>query len=212
MKQYLQNIRKPNADVSMQKKVLVSAAIFVCGLLLGVFQKWLDSLAFNEMPVLFQKLDLGNYFGRFAIWILLGTAISVYAKTPLRASVNTFLFFISMVSGYYLYCSFVLGFLPKTYMLLWLAASFVSPLLACICWYAKGSGMVAVLISSGILGVLFAQAFFITQGFRVAHIPEVITWAAGLILLRRKPKECALMLGLSLAVALVCQGLFPYWG
>ena len=93
---FLQNIRQADTGVSVRAKILVSAAIAVSGMLIGVFQKWLDGSAFNELPLIFQQLDLTNYFGRLAVWILIGTLISIYAGSPLRASVNTFLFFICM--------------------------------------------------------------------------------------------------------------------
>ena len=72
--------------------------------------------------------------------------------------------------------------------------------------------MPAVLISAGILGVLLAQAVFLIQGIRMTHLPEVLTWLAGVIILRRKPKEFALEMALSVAVALVYQLFIPYWG
>ena len=190
----------------------VSIALAVFGFGIGVFQKWLDGGAVNDLPALFQRLDISNFFGRLGIWILIAAAISVYSATPVRASVNTFLFFISMIAGYYIYCKTVLGFLPVSYMLIWVAISFASIFLAYICWYAKGEGLPAVIISAGILGVLFSQAFLITQGFYMTHITEVIVWVIGLIMLRRKPKEFALEIGLSLIVAFVYQLVIPYWG
>ena len=89
---------------------------------------------------------------------------------------------------------------------------FVSVFPAYICWYAKGKGLPAILISAGILGVLLAQAVFLIQGIRMTHLPEVLTWLAGVIILRRKPKEFALEMALSVAVALVYQLFIPYWG
>ena len=46
----------------------------------------------------------------------------------------------------------------------------------------------------------------------MTHLPEVLTWLAGVIILRRKPKEFALEMALSVAVALVYQLFIPYWG
>ena len=97
-------------------------------------------------------------------------------------------------------------------MLVWVALSFVSPLPAFICWYAKGNGMAAVLISVCILGVLFSQAFLITQGIYVTHLPEVITWLIGVIILVRKPKEFVMELLLSVVIAFVYQLFVLYWG
>ena len=209
---FLTRIRKPDKSTPRHIQIFISIGIALAGIAIGVLQKWLDSCAVNELPLLFQRLDIGNYFGRFAIWILLGTVISVHAKTPIRAAINTFLFFICMVAGYYVYCNYVLGFLPRAYMMVWGIFSLVSPILAFICWYAKGEGIIAVLISACIIGVLFSQAFLITQGFYVTHLTEVITWLIGVILLIRKPKETVLELAISLPIAFVYQLLIPYWG
>jgi hypothetical protein len=142
-------------------------------------QKWLDGIPSNALPLSIQRVDITNSFGRLAIWILLATIISVYAYTPIRASINTFVFLISMVAGYYLYCNFVLGFLPITYMFVWIVIAAVSAVLAFVCWYAKGNGIIAIAISAIIIGVLFSQAISITQGFYVTHILEPITWIIG---------------------------------
>lgn len=209
-KEFLNKIREPKPKLSAGNKILMSAGIAFAGVLLGVFQKYIDGGA--EMPQILQSLDIVNYFGRFAVWLLLGTMISVYASTPVRASVNTFLFFISMVAAYYLYCHFISGFLSVSYMMIWIILSFASPFIAFICWYAKGKGIAAIAISAAILGVIFSQAFLITQGFYVTHILEVLTWIGAMIVLRRKPKEFAIETVASFVVAFIYQLLVPYWG
>lgn len=214
MKSFLEKIRKPRTDIPLNKQIAETIGIILFGFVLGVLQKWIDGTATNALPVVMQQLDIGNYFGRLAIWILLATIISVYAKSPLRAAINTFFFFISMLAGYYLYCNYILGFLPKTYMMIWIVISFATFFMAYICWYAKGEGIIAIFISSMIMGVLLAQAFHlsITQGFYMYHFLEVLTWIMSVILLRRKPKEYAMEIGLSVVIAFVYQLIMPYWG
>ena len=214
MKSFLEKIRKPRTDIPLNKQIAETIGIILFGLVLGVLQKWIDGTAANALPVVMQQLDIGNYFGRLAIWILLVTIISVYAKSPLRAAINTFFFFISMLAGYYLYCNYILGFLPKTYMMIWIVISFATFFMAYVCWYAKGKGIIAIFISSMIMGVLLAQAFHlsITQGFYMYHFLEVLTWIMSVILLRRTPKEYAMEIGLSVVIAFVYQLIMPYWG
>lgn len=214
IKSFLEKVRSPKKDIPPNKQIAKTAGIILFGFALGVLQKWLDSTTANAFPSVIQQLDISNYFGRLAIWILLATIISVYAKSPLRAAINTFFFFVSMLAGYYLYCNYILGFLPKTYMMIWIAISFVSFFMAYICWYAKGEGVIAIFISSMIMGVLLAQAINlnITQGVYVYHILEVFTWIIGVILLRRKPKEYAVVIGLSVVIAFVYQFVVPHWG
>lgn len=196
----------------MRKQIIGTFGITVLGFILGVIQKWIDGTPSNFFPPIIQQLDIGNYFGRLAIWILLAAIISVYSKSPLISSVNTFSFFISMLAGYYIYCNYVSGFLPKAYMLMWIGISFVTPFMAYICWYAKGQGLAAVVISSAIIGMLFAQAFSLTQGFYVYNVIEVATWIVGIIILFRKSKkEFALELILSFPIAFLYQLFIPHF-
>ena len=214
IKALFKQIRKPNKNVSLNRQIVITLGIILLGFFLGVLQKWIDGTGGSNLPLILQQLDIGNYFGRLAIWILLGTIISVYSESPLRAAINTFIFFISMLAGYYLYCNYILGFFPRTYMMMWIVIAFASFFMAYICWYAKGEGIIAIFISSMIMGVLLAQAFNlnITQGFYMYHFLEVLTWIIGVILLHRKPKEYTIEIGLSVVIAFVYQLVMPHWG
>lgn len=207
-KERLGKVRIPGKELSLQKKIVITAMILVIGCLLGVMQKWLDGVAYNVLPICLQNLDLANYFGRLSFWILMSVVISVYSENPLRASVNTFSFLISMLVGYYVYCKFAVGFLPVSYMMFWVLAALASIPAACVCWYARGKGAVAIILSAAILAVMFSQAVLITQGFHVTHLLDLLTWALGLVILYRKPKEYAVELLLSLAVAVAYQLIF----
>ena len=214
IKAYFEQIRKQNKTVSFNRQIVITLGVILLGILLGILQKWIDGTGGSNLPMILQQLDIGNYFGRLAIWILLGTIISVYSESPLRAAINTFSFFISMLAGYYLYCNYVLGFLPRTYMIMWIVIAVASFFMAYICWYAKGNGTIAIIISSVIIGILLAQAFNlnITQGFYVYHSLEVLTWLIGVILLRRTSKEYAIEIGLSVVIAFIYQLVMPHWG
>jgi hypothetical protein len=214
IKTYFEQIRKPSKNLSLKKQIVITLGIILLGFFLGIMQKWIDGTGGSDLPLILQQLDVGNYFGRLAIWILLGTIISMYSKSPLRAAINTFIFFISMLAGYYIYCNYILGFLPRTYMMMWIVIAFASFFMAYICWYAKGEGFIAIFISSIIIGVLLAQAFNlnIMQGFYMYHLLEVLTWIIGVILLHRKPKEYAIEIGLSVVIAFIYQLVMPHWG
>lgn len=197
----------------MSRLIATTLGIILFGFLLGVLQKWLDGTASNHLPEIVQRLDFRNYFGRMAVWMLLGTILSVYSPSPLWAAINTFCFFISMLAGYYLYCNYVLGFLPRRYMQMWIVISFFALFMAYVCWYAKGNGIVAVFLSSLILGCLLAQAVNLGRGgVYVYHFLEVLTWLAGVILLRRRPVEFAVEMGLSIVIAFLYQCTLPHWG
>lgn len=126
IKAFIEKIRKPRKNVPLKRQVAITLGIILLGFVLGVLQKWMDGTGSSAVPTILQQLDIGNYFGRLAIWILLATIISVYSESPLRAAINTFFFFISMLAGYYLYCNYILGFLPRTYMMMWIVIAFAS--------------------------------------------------------------------------------------
>ena len=212
MKDFLRKVREPATKPSMPMKVFRTVLIVILGFGLGVLQKWMDSVPVNELPKLVETFDIVNFFGRLAIWILLGVIISVHASTPLRASVNTSLFFLGMLAGYYIYCHLALGFIPVRYMVIWIVIAIASFFLAYVCWYSVGYGAFAIILSAVILGVMFSQAFLITQGFRVTHVLEVITWLIMLVVLRRTPKQFIIQFILSIGVAVLYQLFIPYWG
>lgn len=212
LKERLEQIRTPDQLLSYKTKVVVTMGMVLCGLFLGVIQKWLDGGAYNEFPVWMQTLDLGNYFGRLSFWILTSVVISVSSENPWRASLNTFVFLLSMLAGYYVYCKFVAGFLPVAYMMFWIVAAFAAIPAAFVCWFAKGEGWIAIILSAGILGVLFSQAILVLPVFHVTHLLDVLTWLAGLAVLYRKPREYVVTIMISLGVAVIYQMIFPYFG
>ena len=197
---------------AQNKSIINSILIFALGLCLGVGSKILDMTASNELPTVMQMLDITNFLGRFAPWIFLAVCVSVGSRTAKRASINVFLFFLGMVGAYYLWSALAAGFFPAGYAMIWFGVTAVSPLLAWGCWHAKREGWIAVVISGVIVGVLFSQAILLFQGVRIAHLPEVIVWLLSLIVLRRKPKEFAAMIAVSLITAAVWQLVVPYWG
>ena len=208
----LEKIRAPKEGVSKQRQILYSVIILLFGCGMGVFSKALDLAGFNELPYFMQRLDITNFLGRFAIWIFIAVCISVYSSNAFRAALNVFLFFIGMVTCYFLYSKFVGGFFSRNYAMIWYGFTAASPFLAFACWYAKGKGWPAIAITGAIIGVLFSQAVFLFQGIRIAHWTEVIVWLASLWVLRRKPKEFCYALGIALVVALIVQKCLPYWG
>ncbi len=209
---FFEKIRTPEKDVPLKIQMVTTIGVMLFGFALGVLQKWIDGTPGNMFPLWMRQLDIRNYFGRLAVWILLATMISIYSKTPLRASINTFLFFVSMLAGYYLYCNYILGFLPRAYMMIWVVMSLASIFMAYICWYARGEGIISIIISSAIIGVLFAHAFSLTRGFYVYNIMEIVTWIIGVVILYRKPKEFAIELGLSVVIAFIYQLVNPHFG
>ena len=204
MKQFLDGIRRKR-QAALYRQITGTIAILLLGAALGVFSKFLDSTASNELPRILEYLDLRNVLGRFAIWLLLALCIAVYSCSPVRAALNVFVFFAGMVASYYLYSELAAGFFPKSYALVWAGFTVLSPLLAFICWYAKGTGKLALGISSLVIAVLFNASFYYGWlYFNVRSVPELLTFLCGAAVLRRhSAKDTAVMLAAGVAVALL---------
>ena len=159
MRNFLNNTRSTNNPIPFNKQIIDTVCILFAGIVLGTFSKFLDTMPTNELPFIFEFLDIGNFLGRFAVWVLIALCISIYSNSSVRASINVFVFFAGMVTSYYLYSKFVAGFFPKSYALIWIGFTFISPLLAFVCWYAKGNSKPALVLSAMILAVLFNMTF-----------------------------------------------------
>ena len=154
---YLNRVRKPETQPSFQSKLLIVAGSLLLGVCLGTFSKFLDYRQ-TAVPGILQQidasLDLHNFLGTFAPWIVIAVFLSIKSPSPFQASANVFAFFVGMVASYYLYSNYVAGFFPKSYAMIWVGFTLLSPILAFFCWYAKGTGWLAIVISAGILGCL----------------------------------------------------------
>ena len=189
MIQFLNDIRKP-IKTSLSRKFLYSTLLLIIGVILGVISKVLDTTPSNYLPYFLRILDLRNFFSGMGIWLYLAVVISVYSKTPIRSAINVFLFFTGMVGSYYLYTVLVAGFFPKSYMMIGIFMTCISPFLAFICWYAKGKGIIAIAISSFIFMFISRQAFsFGFWYFDIRYILEFILWIATIFVLYQSPKQ-----------------------
>ena len=146
---FLNKIRTPQKSTSLKIQLVSTIGILLFGICMGVFSKFLDYRQ-GELPALLQEidnvLDLHNFLGGFALWIVISVCISVYSHTPIRAAINVFSFFSGFVASYYIYCNFVAGFFPRNYALIWIAFTILSPFLGFLSWYAKGTVWIAFLL------------------------------------------------------------------
>lgn len=212
---FFNRIRCANKQMPMSKKILHSIAVLFFGIVLGTVSKFLDTTPSNELPFIIERLDVRNFLGRFAIWILIAVCISIYSNSSIRAAVNVFTFFLGMVTSYYLYSKFIAGFFPRSYAMIWFGLTAISPLLAFVCWYAKGKSKISLAISSLIIAVLFNMTF--SYGwiyFGIYSSLELIVFICGLIILRRSTiKETIVTTAIGIIAAMILNMILPfYWG
>ena len=187
MKKFLNDIRSAENPIPLNKQIINTVCILFIGIILGTFSKFLDTMPTNELPFIFGFLDMGNFLGRFAIWLLVALCISIYSNSSIRASINVFVFFVGMVTSYYLYSRFVAGFFPRSYAMIWAAFTVISPILAFICWYARGKSKLAFMLSAIILAVLFNTTFVYGNSyFEMRSILELIIFICAVAFLKRK--------------------------
>ena len=212
MKKFLNDIRSAENPIPLNKQIINTICILFIGIILGTFSKFLDTMPTNELPFIFGFLDMGNFLGRFAIWLLVALCISIYSNSSIRASINVFVFFVGMVTSYYLYSRFVAGFFPRRYAMIWAAFTVISPILAFICWYARGKSKLAFMLSAIILAVLFNTTFVYGNSyFEMRSILELIIFICAVAFLKRKTiKDTMIMFVLSVGIAFVLDFVVPF--
>ena len=211
MKAFFEGIREKK-NTALIQKIITAIAIFASGIALGVLSKFLDGVSSGTLPAIFECLDIRNFFGRFAIWLFIALCISVYSRSAACAAVNVFIFFVGMVLSYYMYSWFVAGFFPKSYALVWVVFTAISPILAFVCWYAKGRGKISLGLSSIIIAVLFNASFVYGWFyFDVRSVLEAIIFICSLVVLRRPMfKDTAVMIAVGILAALIINLIVPF--
>lgn len=211
---FLEKIRIPQKSNNTKRQVIVTIGVLLFGICMGLFSKYLDYRQ-GELPTLLNlidnTLDFHNFLGGFAPWIVIAVCISVYSNTPVRAAINVLSFFSGFVASYYIYSYFVAGFFPRSYAIIWIVFTIISPFLAFLCWYAKGTGCSAIIISSGILGVLMNTAF----SYGMFYI-DINSWLNlmmllfGIFILRKSLKETISMIVIAIAFAIIIEMVIPF--
>lgn len=212
MIEILNKIRTPDRNMEMRNKIINSFFIFLLGITLGIFSKWLDNMSIDNTiwwQNIFGMLDLRNRFSEFGIWLFIALTISLFSKTPLRASLNVFLFFIGMTTCYHLYTIYFSGFNPMRYMMIWYGITFISPIIAYICWYAKSTSKISTVISSLILYVMLSSSFGIGRWFiDLKNVIDTIIFVGTIIVLYVKPKSTIISVVAALLLSFIFSDIF----
>lgn len=208
MTEILTKIREQDKTLVFSKKVINTFIVLVFGIVLGIFSKWLDNTPLNDSIMwkrfLLGYLDLGNVFSMIGIWLLIALCISIYSATPLRASINVFIFFLGMNISYHIYTIIFAGFNPMNYMMIWYFLTLFSPILAFICWYSKGAGIIPVIINTCIIAIMILCCFGIGMWyFDFTSIINTIIFITTLIILYNTPQKSIITLIGGLVIAFV---------
>jgi len=212
MSEFLNSIRCADGKVSIRRQIADTVGIMLLGIALGVISKYLDCTPGNRQPFIIACLDVTNFLGRFAVWVLIGVCISVYSVSPIRAGINVLFFFVGMVTSYYLYSTFVAGFFPKSYAMIWIGFTIISPVLAFVCWYAKGKSKVSLVLSAAITASLFNMTFvYGCTYFDIRSPLELLGFVCGLIVLKRETiKENIIMIVIGVVLAFIFNIILPF--
>ena len=215
MNKFLNDIRGTENPIPVKNKIINTTIILFLGIALGTFSKYLDFRQ-AELPGMIMAidgaLDIHNFLGRFAIWVLIALCISIYSNSAIRASINVFVFFVGMVASYYLYSNYIAGFFPRSYAMIWFGFTAVSPVLSFVCWYARGKSKLALILSALILAVLFNMCFvYGCWYFNAKSVLEVIVFIIGLIVLRRDKLRSSVLMGtISIVLAVLLDMIIPF--
>ena len=170
------------ASSSQLVRLFLITAFFGGGF--GIFAKLSDeSIIANNLGI----NDLGTYFG---LWIVLATVFTVQSSSRRVAVFRVTLFFLAMLTAYYIVTDLLFNSFPLSYFLGWLVVMLMfAPLYAILVWYTKEMGWKAALGAAVPVGLLLWEAYSLR--FRLQfHQPQfVFDIVAAVTLFLVVPKE-----------------------
>jgi len=141
----------------MKNKILNPISMFVIGLGLGILSRLFDIYLAN----------LGNIFSQMAIWILIGTLISIYSSSKKKAIFNVLPFCIGMLITYYVTAAITQGVYNKVFIIGWTIFALCSPVFAYFAWLSKEKGWFPIIIRIGIIVVSILSSILLFDRLRI---------------------------------------------
>ena len=144
----------------MRKRILSPFTMLCFGLLLGFVSRLLDIYTTN----------LGEIFSQMAIWILMGTLISIYSRTARKAMGNVLAFCLGMLLTYYLTAALSHGVYSKGFIIGWTVFALCSPVMAYFAWFTKERGVFPKVVGVGIVAVSVLSSILLFDRLRIYDI------------------------------------------
>ncbi len=210
----LNEIRKSKPGKGLLTDVGASFLVLIFGTALGILAKYLDGMDFDHFNILLSiaaRLDLGNVLTEMAIWLVMALAVSALSRSPLKAAINVFLFFVGMDISYHISSVLIKGFDPGSYMLIWYGITLVSPILGIICWYARGDSIISILLDIPILTILSCYCFSVGWFyFYFRSALYTILFLIGVLALYKSPKQILIAGALGILLSLPLAPMMPF--
>lgn len=174
---FYEQIKETEQTIPLFKTTVSTVIIIGLGLIIGVLSKVLDIYTTN----------LGNVFSQTSVWIFLGTLISVYSNTALRAAINVFGFCMGMLLTYYITAELTASIYSHSIAFGWILFGLFSPLIGLCAWYANGKNWVSKIVSFGILAGMLMAAIVLFDRIRISDILFAVL--TGIVLFKKESFE-----------------------
>ena len=212
---FLRVCRKADKMISFKKKWFKTLFVLILGLLLGTLASWSKTVVDDGslFKHLISIIDLSGFTSRISFWMIIIALIAVNANSPLRAILNTALFMLGVLGGYYGYTFIVLSEQVAVEMNKLIIPFSVISILSMIIWYAKGEGWFSVFVSALLIAFFFRESFdYGIWYFKMSHIQELIIWIMSILILHNNISKTTITLFYSLPASVMYELFLPYIG
>ena len=141
----------------MKRKVMNPFAMLCFGLAMGTAVRLLDIFTTNW----------GEVFSQMAVWILMGTLISIYSRTAKHAMGNVLTFCLGMLLTYYFAAALSHGVYSMKIIIGWTVFALCSPVMAYFAWLTKERGIFAKIVRVGIMAVSILSSLLLYDRLRI---------------------------------------------
>ena len=141
----------------MKRKIMNPIAMLCFGLAIGAVARLLDIFTTN----------FGEIFSQMAVWILMGTLISIYSGTAKQAMVNVLAFCLGMLLTYYFIAALSHGVYSAKFIIGWTVFAMCSPVMAYFAWLTKERGIFPKIVSLGIIAVSILSSILLFDRLRI---------------------------------------------